>query len=287
MASSAGCSRWSVSPGSDGEGWRRLLRITPSLGLGTHSPLREETPPLSAKRPLPAVEEGRDPGRRTSTGWCGVLGLPPLLLRRRGGQVRSALRGRAAAQATRSVSFSRRSRSRPVIRSPRSGAGPATSVRSSAGAGHSTERGHADHRVVGVDLSPAMATLASRRLDAALVADMRSLPLATGACGGLLAFYSLIHLRREELVPTLAELRRLLRPGGRVLFSAHEGEDEIGARRVPRGAGALRGDTVRTRRARQRQSTCRARRADGAAARGVPVRSWNGPAVCRSKEVMP
>ncbi len=72
-----------------------------------------------------------------------------------------------------------------------------------------------------------MATLASRRLDAALVADMRSLPLATGACGGLLAFYSLIHLRREELVPTLAELRRLLRPGGRVLFSAHEGEDEL------------------------------------------------------------
>lgn len=95
------------------------------------------------------------------------------------------------------------------------------------GAGHPTERGRVEHRVVGVDLSPAMATLASRRLDAAMVADMRSLPLATDACGGILAFYSLIHLRREELVPTLAEFRRVLRPGGRVLFSAHEGEDEF------------------------------------------------------------
>ena len=84
-----------------------------------------------------------------------------------------------------------------------------------------------DHRVVGVDLSPAMARLAMRRLDAAVVADMRSLPFAADTFGGLLAFYSLIHLRRAELEPVLRGFFRVLRPGGHVLFSAHEGEDEL------------------------------------------------------------
>lgn len=86
------------------------------------------------------------------------------------------------------------------------------------------ERGR---RVVGLDLSPEMVRLAKGRLDAAVVADMRLLPLGTGQMGGLVAFYSLIHLRRSELEPTLAEFRRALRPGGHVLFSAHEGHDEV------------------------------------------------------------
>jgi SAM-dependent methyltransferase len=82
-------------------------------------------------------------------------------------------------------------------------------------------------RVFGLDLSPEMARLAGVRLDAALAADMRSLPLATASVGGVLAFYSVIHLPREELGDALAEFRRVLRPGGHVLFSAHEGEGEI------------------------------------------------------------
>jgi len=87
--------------------------------------------------------------------------------------------------------------------------------------------GRRHHRVVGVDLSPAMAVLAMRRLDAALVADMRSLPFAADTFGGLVAFYSLIHLRRAELEPVLRGFTRVLRPGGHVLFSAHEGHDEL------------------------------------------------------------
>lgn len=79
-------------------------------------------------------------------------------------------------------------------------------------------------RVIGVDLSPQMTRLASGRLDAALVADMRSLPFATDALGGLLAFYSVIHMRRPSLEPVLREFQRVLRPGGHVLLSAHEGE---------------------------------------------------------------
>lgn len=82
-------------------------------------------------------------------------------------------------------------------------------------------------RVVGLDLSPEMVRLAKGRLDRALVADMRFLPLASGQIGGLLAFYSLIHLRRAELETALREFRRVLRPGAHVLFTAHEGHDEV------------------------------------------------------------
>ena len=82
-------------------------------------------------------------------------------------------------------------------------------------------------RVFGLDLSAEMAGLARDRLDGALVGDMRSLPLASATLGGLVAFYSLIHLRREELGAVLTEFHRVLQPGGRVLFSAHEGDGEI------------------------------------------------------------
>ena len=78
--------------------------------------------------------------------------------------------------------------------------------------------------VIGVDISAEMARLASRRLDGALVSDIRQLPLTRSSLGGVLAFYSLIHLPREELGPALAEIHRVLCPGGRLLFSAHEGE---------------------------------------------------------------
>jgi SAM-dependent methyltransferase len=82
-------------------------------------------------------------------------------------------------------------------------------------------------RVVGIDLSDAMARLASARLDAALTGDMRALPLATESAGAVLAFYSVIHLPRAELPVAVREFARVVRPGGRVLFSAHEGDGEI------------------------------------------------------------
>jgi SAM-dependent methyltransferase len=82
-------------------------------------------------------------------------------------------------------------------------------------------------RVFGLDLSPPMSRLASGRLDGALASDMRLLPFGSGTVGGLVAFYSLIHVRRAELGAVLREFERVLRPGGRLLFSAHEGVGEV------------------------------------------------------------
>lgn len=82
-------------------------------------------------------------------------------------------------------------------------------------------------RVFGADFSLSMAGLAANRLDGAVVADMRALPLAEAEVGGLVAFYSIIHVRRHEVGAVLREFARVLCPGGRVLFSAHEGQGEV------------------------------------------------------------
>lgn len=80
--------------------------------------------------------------------------------------------------------------------------------------------------VLGLDRSPAMARLATARLGATVVGDMRSLPFAAASLGGVVAFYSLIHLRRDEVPGVMREVARVLRAGGRALVSAHEGDGE-------------------------------------------------------------
>jgi ubiquinone/menaquinone biosynthesis C-methylase UbiE len=95
-------------------------------------------------------------------------------------------------------------------------------------------------RVIGADISVAMATRATRRLDAAIVGDMRALAVATGAAAGVLAFYSLIHLPRWEVGAALEEFARVLRPGGRALFSLYEGQGET-------EVGEFLGEAVRVR----------------------------------------
>lgn len=82
-------------------------------------------------------------------------------------------------------------------------------------------------RVVGVDVSPRMAALASRRLDGAVVADMRSLPFPDAAVGALVAFYAVIHIPRAELASVFQEFARALRPAGRLLLAVHEGEGDV------------------------------------------------------------
>lgn len=81
-------------------------------------------------------------------------------------------------------------------------------------------------RVIGVDFSERSVVLA-RRLNPPLwflVADMRALPLGPGACGGIVAFYSLIYGGDVELATSLAELRRVLRANAPLLIAVHAGE---------------------------------------------------------------
>jgi SAM-dependent methyltransferase len=80
---------------------------------------------------------------------------------------------------------------------------------------------------LGVDLSPAMVALARRRYpDVPFhVGDVARLPFADGAWAGAVAFYSLIHLAREEVVEALREIRRVIRAGGPLLIAFHVGEE--------------------------------------------------------------
>jgi SAM-dependent methyltransferase len=80
--------------------------------------------------------------------------------------------------------------------------------------------------VLGVDLSTEMVAQA-RRLNPDLPfqpGDMRALAVPDGAWGGIAAFYSLIHIPRDDAVTVLGELRRVLRPGGWLLAAFHVGD---------------------------------------------------------------
>ncbi|MFL6129490.1 MAG: class I SAM-dependent methyltransferase [Mycobacteriales bacterium] len=78
--------------------------------------------------------------------------------------------------------------------------------------------------VLGVDLSPGMLAQAPRGLPV-VAADLRALPLADGVLSAAAAFYSLIHLPPGTEVGTLAEVRRVVRPGGVLLAAVHIGTE--------------------------------------------------------------
>ena len=80
---------------------------------------------------------------------------------------------------------------------------------------------------MGIDLSPAMVGCAER-LNPGIdfkQGDMRRLDVEDGAWGGIVAFYSIIHIPRSEVVAALTEIKRTLRPGGELLLSFHIGDD--------------------------------------------------------------
>jgi SAM-dependent methyltransferase len=81
--------------------------------------------------------------------------------------------------------------------------------------------------VFGVDLSPGMVEVA-RRTHPALrfeVGSLAALELADGALAGVLAWYSLIHTPPERLPLVVAELARVLAPGGRLLTAFQVGDE--------------------------------------------------------------
>jgi SAM-dependent methyltransferase len=81
--------------------------------------------------------------------------------------------------------------------------------------------------VIGIDVSPQMVAEA-RRLFPDLAfrqGDMRSLDVEEGSLGGFVAFYSLIHIDRGEIVSVLGGFRRALRPVGQLLVAFHAGAE--------------------------------------------------------------
>ncbi|WP_256103501.1 class I SAM-dependent methyltransferase [Streptomyces sp. ODS05-4] len=82
----------------------------------------------------------------------------------------------------------------------------------------------------GVDLSPAMIAIARRthpgiRFD---LAPMDALDAPAGTLGGVVAWYSLIHLPPDELPRHLAAFHRALRPGGCLLLGFFASDAENG-----------------------------------------------------------
>lgn len=83
--------------------------------------------------------------------------------------------------------------------------------------------------VSGVDLSLEM-VLRARAANPGIPfeqADMRSLPFADDSLGGIVAFYSLLHLPRGEVTKALVEFRRVLKAGGALLIAFHIGDEIV------------------------------------------------------------
>jgi len=84
-------------------------------------------------------------------------------------------------------------------------------------------------QVCGVDLSPEMVERA-RRLNPGITfmqGDMLGLDAADGAWAGIVAFYSIIHIPRPDVVRALRELKRVLRPDGLLFLAFHVGDDVV------------------------------------------------------------
>lgn len=83
--------------------------------------------------------------------------------------------------------------------------------------------------VTGLDLSPEMIAVARARVPGLpfVVGDLRALPEPDGALGAVVAMYALVHVPRGQLGPPIAELARVLAPGGLLLVSLHVGEEEL------------------------------------------------------------
>ena len=79
----------------------------------------------------------------------------------------------------------------------------------------------------GIDLSPEMIAIARRdHPDLGFeVGSMTDLPLADGSVGGVLAFWSVIHIPDAAVPGVFAEFRRVLRPGAPVLVGFHVGDE--------------------------------------------------------------
>nr|WP_042195235.1 class I SAM-dependent methyltransferase [Kibdelosporangium sp. MJ126-NF4]CEL21827.1 methyltransferase [Kibdelosporangium sp. MJ126-NF4]CTQ92606.1 methyltransferase [Kibdelosporangium sp. MJ126-NF4] len=82
--------------------------------------------------------------------------------------------------------------------------------------------------VFGIDLSPEMIAVARREYPRLRfeVGSMTALDLADGSLGGVVAWYSIIHLPQERLPGVFAEFFRVLEPGGQLLLAFQVGDEK-------------------------------------------------------------
>lgn len=88
-----------------------------------------------------------------------------------------------------------------------------------------------DHgvEICGIDLSPEMIKQA-RHLNPDIPferGDMLALNLSAASLAGIVCFYAIIHLKREDVTRALKGMNRILKPGGKLLVSFHGGEGEL------------------------------------------------------------
>jgi SAM-dependent methyltransferase len=83
--------------------------------------------------------------------------------------------------------------------------------------------------VSGLDLSPGMLEVARRQLPNVRfeVGSMLALPHPNDAFGGVLAWYSTIHVPDDLLPAALAELARVVRPGGHLSLGFQVGDEPL------------------------------------------------------------
>lgn len=90
--------------------------------------------------------------------------------------------------------------------------------------------------VSGIDLSPGMLAVARQALPGLRFVEgsMTALDLPDASLGGLVAWYSLIHIPPVDVPAVLAELSRVLVPGGQLLLAFQVGDE---SRHLEQGYG--------------------------------------------------
>ena len=112
---------------------------------------------------------------------------------------------------------------RPILDA---GCGPGRTTAILAERAAATAPGADPSPVIGLDLSPGMIAVARRdhpKLDFR-VGSMTALDFADESFGGVVSWWSIIHLPRDVVPVAFAEFHRVLAPGGVLLMGFHVGE---------------------------------------------------------------